>query len=947
MADTAPDPKTAVLPHEALEAAWLAWRPGTAAPRWHEFLPEPGQPVSPEAVFLLLQLDLEFRAKAGLPGLLQEQHLRHPRVNAGDAGLGAERLVELVQWEYQQRWKRGRRACRADYVAGLPELAVPPRGLRVRWDCSQCGRNGIVLEDDQAEQAHCPGCQAVHAVTDLFPVRPWCAAGDAEAAKLPRGDQEGILAGQRIIAGYEVLGEIGRGGMGVVYKARQPKLNRLVALKMVLVGSHASEQELGRFRAEAEAVARLQHPNVVQIYEVGEQNGLPYFSLEYCDGGSLAAQLNGTPLPAPQAARLVETLAGAVHAAHQQKVVHRDLKPANVLLTADGTPKITDFGLAKKLDGGTGPTASGAIVGTPSYMAPEQAGGKGKEVSPATDVYALGAILYELLTGRPPFRAATPLDTMLQVLGDEPVPVRRLQPQCSRDLETICLKCLEKEPSRRYDTAAALADDLARLLRGEPIQARPSGPADRVLKWAKRKPALACLMVVLVLWYFNLRPPWPWEWLGWVFIGVQWAFYDGPWGFPGVFVVWGLWRLGVVCGRAVGKFRSTPLHPYSDGILLPGMVLAVLVLCFYHGDLAGRKSLAGAIVLIVICWGLMFAWLVRRTRAGPLSVALRAPLPLVMLAGITCSGTIVVNTVELFAVSEQAGGVRRALHADELPGKPGPRAAEKPRRATFAGHHQHARDPLSYSCSRFISMSSVFLLSLLVSVGTEIRKKGCVTFFRSVGWEEIESYCWRQGKYRLSVRLNLHNSRLFLETSVHPAKKQIVDRILLAHVPPTEPELTVVDQRAPAQAVRDAAAELHTPTSQDLSALVLARTVRDPAALVLFSGIVQFLTLSVFVIALGGALIVNPRFEKALGMSKSTGLVVFCLAAVSAASGAVVVIGAWRMRKLKNYRFCRVACILATLPLGHGFLVGLPCGIWALRVLSRADVKAAFAANAS
>jgi WD40 repeat protein/tRNA A-37 threonylcarbamoyl transferase component Bud32 len=281
--------------------------------------------------------------------------------------------------------------------------------------------------------------------------------------------------------------------MGVVYKARQAKLNRLVALKMILSGAHAGSAERQRFLAEAEAVARLQHANIVQIHEVGEADGHPFFSLEFCPGGSLAAELEGTPLPPLEAAGLVETLARAMHAAHGAGVVHRDLKPANVLLGADGTPKVTDFGLAKKLDDTAGQTASGTIMGTPSYMAPEQAGGRLKEVGPATDVYALGAVLYELLTGRPPFRAATPLDTVLQVISEEPVPPGRLNPKVPRDLETVCLKCLQKEPARRYASAEALADDLRRFLEERPITARPVGAWERAWRWCRRNPWLAGL----------------------------------------------------------------------------------------------------------------------------------------------------------------------------------------------------------------------------------------------------------------------------------------------------------------------------------------------------------------------------------------------------------------------------------------------------------------------
>jgi WD40 repeat protein len=299
------------------------------------------------------------------------------------------------------------------------------------------------------------------------------------------------------VPGYEIMGELGRGGMGVVYWAWQPELNRTVALKMVLAGAHAGPQELARFRTEAEAVGRLQHPHIVQIYGVGRHEDHPYLVLEYVDGGNLAQQLTGTPFPARRAAELVETLARAVDHAHQRGIVHRDLTPGNVLLAADGQPKITDFGLAKLLvGGGAVRTQSGAIVGTPSYMAPEQAAGKTGEVGPATDVYGLGAILYELLTGRPPFRAETPLETLLQVQADEPVPPSRLQPKLPPDLGTICLKAIAKAPERRYPSAGDLADDLHRWLSGEPIRARPVSARERVWAWAKRRPAVAALLLV-------------------------------------------------------------------------------------------------------------------------------------------------------------------------------------------------------------------------------------------------------------------------------------------------------------------------------------------------------------------------------------------------------------------------------------------------------------------
>jgi tetratricopeptide (TPR) repeat protein len=301
------------------------------------------------------------------------------------------------------------------------------------------------------------------------------------------------------IPGYEILGVLGGGGMGLVYRARHLRLNRLVALKVIRAGSHASVTALVRFRHEAEAVARLQHPHVVQIYDVGEHHGLPYLALEFVEGGSLAQRINGTPLPPQQAVQLLELLAGAIHFAHERNLIHRDLKPANVLLTADGTPKITDFGLAKSLDSGAEATASGEILGTPSYMPPEQADSKGRPIGPAADIYALGAILYELLTGRPPFNAATVLETVAQVIADDPVPPRQLQPRTPRDLETICLKCLRKDPRQRYGSAAELTEDLRRFLHGEPIEARPVGHLERLCRWCLRNPKVAALLAALAL----------------------------------------------------------------------------------------------------------------------------------------------------------------------------------------------------------------------------------------------------------------------------------------------------------------------------------------------------------------------------------------------------------------------------------------------------------------
>jgi WD40 repeat protein len=300
------------------------------------------------------------------------------------------------------------------------------------------------------------------------------------------------------IEGYEILGELGRGGMGVVYRARQVRLNRPCALKMILAGAHADAAAAVRFLAEAEAVARLQHSNVVQIHHVGEADGLPFFELEYVECGSLDRRLDGTPWPPRRAAELIEALARGIAEAHRLGIIHRDLKPGNILLAADGTPKVTDFGLAKSLASESGLTHTGLIMGSPGYMAPEQAEGKAKQVGPLADVYALGAILYELLTGRPPFRGTTLLETLEQVRTTEPVPPSRLVPGLPRDLETATLKCLQKESQKRYESAAALAEDLRRFRGGEPIVARPVPPWERAIKWARRRKAIATLVVAVL-----------------------------------------------------------------------------------------------------------------------------------------------------------------------------------------------------------------------------------------------------------------------------------------------------------------------------------------------------------------------------------------------------------------------------------------------------------------
>jgi serine/threonine protein kinase len=299
------------------------------------------------------------------------------------------------------------------------------------------------------------------------------------------------------IDGYDVEGILGRGGMGVVYKAKDRRLNRFVAVKMVLASHYPNPLDLARFRREAEAVAALRHPNIVQIHD--EAAGRHYFVMEFVEGGSLAEKLAGKPLAERYAAEVTAKVASAVQFVHQMGFIHRDLKPANILLTADGTPKIADFGLVRSIDAGPEFTLDGACLGTPSYMAPEQALGKASAIGPAVDIYALGAVLYEMLTGQPPFKGQSAADTDRQVIAEAPVPPSRWNPNVSRDLQAICLKCLNKSPSRRYASAEDLADDLHRFLDGQPVLARPIGVIERTVNWARRRLALAAIVVTVLI----------------------------------------------------------------------------------------------------------------------------------------------------------------------------------------------------------------------------------------------------------------------------------------------------------------------------------------------------------------------------------------------------------------------------------------------------------------
>ncbi len=420
------------------EAAWRAGDPQPIEP----FLPAEDHPHFLATLEELAAIEMEFLWKAAPPADGRSPVDPPPRVEA--------------------------------YLARFPRLNRPEIIRRLL-------RHELALRRLRGEHPSAEGLRA------RFP-QVVAEGADLEATLATGPAAPGRLDG---LPGYEILEEIGRGGMGVVYKARQVKLNRLAAVKMILAGVRAGAAARARFQTEAEAVASLRHPNIVQIHEVGEHDGLPFLSLEFVEGGSLAAEGQAARRSRHAAAETVETLARAVHFAHGRGVVHRDLKPANVLLTADGTPKITDFGLARRLEGDSGQTKTGEVLGTPSYMAPEQAAPGPEAVGPPADVYALGAILYELLTGRPPFQGATAYDVLVQTASVEPAPPRRLAPRTPADLETICLKCLQKEPQRRYSSAEALADDLHRFLTGQTIQARPAGAVERLWRWGRRNPALA------------------------------------------------------------------------------------------------------------------------------------------------------------------------------------------------------------------------------------------------------------------------------------------------------------------------------------------------------------------------------------------------------------------------------------------------------------------------
>jgi WD40 repeat protein/serine/threonine protein kinase len=477
---------------------WHLWRQGHR-PDVASFLARAGD-VAPGQLVAVLLIDQRERWQAGETIVVEQYLRRFPLLEDN-----RDALLDLVYGEFLLREQQGDTPPLADYQRRFPQVA-DHLGQQLEF------REALIGAAPDASQTQ----------LDLSGPRPG-------SASWPE------------IAGYEILGALGHGGMGIVYQARQVSLNRLVALKMIRA-QEAHAEDLTRFQIEAQAVARLQHPHIVQIYEIGAHAGRPYMALEYVAGGSLDKRLRGVPQPPRQAAKLVEILARATHAAHLRGIVHRDLKPANILLaqtndegpeaadegkTKDGergpgenpsgltfpfaAPKITDFGLAKLLTGtDSNPTRTGEVMGTPSYMAPEQT--DGRSIGPAADVYALGAILYELLTGRPPFKAATTVETVMQVRSDEPVPPSRLQPRTPRDLETICLKCLEKTPAKRYGSAADLAEDLRRFLGGEAIRARPARIWEKGWLWARRRPVRASLLGASAVFFAVGFPLVTWLW---------------------------------------------------------------------------------------------------------------------------------------------------------------------------------------------------------------------------------------------------------------------------------------------------------------------------------------------------------------------------------------------------------------------------------------------------
>jgi tRNA A-37 threonylcarbamoyl transferase component Bud32 len=583
----------------------------------------------------------------------------------------------------------------------------------------------------------------------LAPVRE--EAGPAEAVTLATTQPSANMVGSRIryVGDYELIEEIARGGMGVVYKAAQTSLNRIVALKMMLSAELASTEDVQRFQREARAVANLDHPNIVPIFEVNEHEGRQYFSMKFIAGESLGQMSRKAKWTDKekneQAAKLMATIARAVHHAHERGILHRDLKPGNILLDADGQPHVTDFGLAKQFDlpnsSGDMATRTGAIVGTPAYMAPEQASGQKGAVTTSADVYGLGAILYELLTGRPPFQGGTVMDTLLQVTQQEPRRPRSIAPGVAADLETICLKCLAKEPTKRYASALALAEDLERWTRGEPITARPVSIGERIVKWCRRNPSVAILIVVLICWLFNIR------------LRLAW-FHTALIGQMSLVMVWPFVQLTRALIRGE---RPPPVRFSRDVIYLTALGSALAILVFSIGNEATRKSLILGILVSALWLQIIFDWLSRRKQAGALILAVRPRKADIGAIVLTCAFTMLVLIFIIgFAAAPESEGLT---------------------------------DTDFYFLPAIIGFIPVVVW---IWTGVELRERGCVKFLRSATWNEIDFYKWaRESGKLVDLRMYLvggtplpdgGSTTFFTAIRVPITRKAEIEDVLNAHI---------------------------------------------------------------------------------------------------------------------------------------------------------------------
>jgi hypothetical protein len=557
-----------------------------------------------------------------------------------------------------------------------------------------------------------------------------CLAAPLRDTRAPAEDHD-IPSGTsvRYFGDYEILKPIARGGMGVVYRARQVSLDRPVALKMILAGQLASAEDVERFRHEAKAAANLDHPHIVPIYEVGEHDGQQYFSMKLIDGTSLAQRTDGSAMDPKTAAKIVAKVARAVHHAHQHGILHRDLKPGNILLDAQGEPYVADFGLAKRVDGAGPYSRSGTIVGTAGYMPPEQARAA-KSLTTAADVYGLGAILYELLTGRPPFRAATEVDTILQVLEREPVRPRTVNPRLDRDLETICLKCLEKAPGQRYPSALALAEDLESWLAGRTIQARPSGPGTRLWKWARRSPAQATLLIVFILWASNVPFQWAWLWAALQALLFLLVFFMGSLCLAAV--------IARIRGKSPDRSGLSLIHEVGSLAVMAG----VLIVCFRMQAPWTRKSLVLDMLFTFAAWTLITDWLRRRIHAGPLRLAARRS-----------PGAWGLFAIGGFWLAFLGAGLVVA-YDDFRAGRDGNKAL-----------------------TSTVFMTSFGICGLMACfAGIEFRQRGCVTFLRFAPCEHIVSYEFDSPNRTL--KLNLRGDQLPVVARLPPGRLQAVEEFL-------------------------------------------------------------------------------------------------------------------------------------------------------------------------